>query len=360
MGGLGVAVVTDFATGIVDVTARGVLDVSAASVIRGAVVKAAAEGPRSILVDLNDTTITDRRAAALFIALAGRLSDDLIGFALHVVPGDTADLLHQVLAGCVPVRDDRSAAIAALTDAAAPRRRLHMHLTPVPEAVAQARTLVDIACANWGLDVDRDSARLVVSELVTNVVQHARTELDVSVVCTGTYLVIQVRDCSSVMPALSGHGFDIDRPDGWGLSLVDATVAGWGFHATDTGKTVWATLRLRPMTAVALGQGASAPVEATSIRPPDPDPPPAGAAAPGAGRRGSDATGGDVVHLTPGQVWRQARKAAGLAPTVLSPLTVRPSADRGAIYAGVRLLRALLWNWERTEPRPPGPTERGP
>lgn len=41
----------------------------------------------------------------------------------------------------------------------------------------------------------------------------------------------------------------------------------------------------------------------------------------------------DIVHMTPEQIWRQARTAAGLAPTVLSPLTVRRSASREVIYA---------------------------
>ncbi|HKD99334.1 MAG TPA: ATP-binding protein [Micromonosporaceae bacterium] len=243
MGALGVAVATDFATGIVDLTVRGVLDMSTAPAVRGAVIKAAAEQPSTIVVDLNDTVITDKRVATIFVGLADQLTPSTIGLTVHVRPGDTADLLRPILDGCVPIRGDRSGAIAALDDAGQRHRRLHIHLAPVPAAAAQARALVDLACANWGLDVDQHIARLVVSELVTNAIEHARTDLDVTVVYTGAHLIIQVRDRSTAMPVMTAEGFGTDRSRGLGLLLVDAAVAGWGFHATETGKTVWATLR---------------------------------------------------------------------------------------------------------------------
>jgi len=41
----------------------------------------------------------------------------------------------------------------------------------------------------------------------------------------------------------------------------------------------------------------------------------------------------DIAHMRPEQIWREARRAAGLPPSPLSPLTVRNGAARGAIYA---------------------------
>src|SRR5215471_13238863 len=41
----------------------------------------------------------------------------------------------------------------------------------------------------------------------------------------------------------------------------------------------------------------------------------------------------DIVQMTPNQIWQQARTAAGLKPTTLSPLTARRNATREAIYA---------------------------
>lgn len=400
MGVLGVAVVTDFDTGIVEITARGVLDASTVPVMRGAVIKATAEDPNSIVVDLNDTAITSNDVAAVFISLAGRLSERMIGLAVYAGPGDTADVLHRVLAGCVPVRDDRSGAIAALADSNERYRRLHMHLMPVPRAAAQARALVDLACTNWGLDIDRDVARLVVTELVTNSVKHAGTDVDVSIIWAGAHLIIEVRDRSTIMPGMATDAPGTNLSKGWGLTLVDATVTSWGFHATATGKTVWATLRLR-----APGHHHVPTMEAMGTEAPSP-PVPVG------GRPPSESMDSDIARMTPGQIWRQARKAAGLAATMLSPLTIRCTAARKAIYAalltdprrpwavndvldaipavhrpasetvrstiyvllddgvmervpfhpvltarlspeGARLLRALLWKWEREEQDPP-------
>jgi anti-anti-sigma regulatory factor len=243
-GVLDVTVATDFATGIADVTARGTLDLTTAPVMRRALMKAAAEEPDRIVVDLNETAITDNGAVAALIALASRLSESRIGVAVHVRPGDTADLLRRLLLSRVPVRDDRPDAIAALADPDQRHRRLRIHLMPVPTAPAQARELVDLACVNWGLRIDRDIARLVVSELVTNVVDHAGTDVDVSLVRTRTHLIIQVGDRSRETPTMSGGSVGAGQVEDLGLALVNATASGWGFRATDTGKTVWATLRL--------------------------------------------------------------------------------------------------------------------
>lgn len=334
MGVLGIAAVADSTTGIVDIAARGVLDMSTVSVIQGAVLKAAAEQPRSIVVDLNDTVITDKRAATIFIALVGPLSESMIGFALYVGPGDTADLLRRMLTGCVPVCEDRSAATAAaataLADGNQRYRRLHMHLAPVPTAAAQARALVDLACVNWKLDVDRDIARSVAGELVASAIQHGHVDMDVSVVRAGAYLIIQVTDRGTVVPATSTDGFGTDRSEGWGSTLVDATSASWGFHASQSGRRVWATLRLRPVTGAAQDQYALTAVGTSGS---EPSTPPANVPDPAGKRSAPGAVRADNAHIAPDQLWRQARTAVGLEPTVLSPLTVRRSAARGAIYA---------------------------
>jgi hypothetical protein len=57
-------------------------------------------------------------------------------------------------------------------------------------------------------------------------------------------LIIQVGDRSPDMPSMTTDSLGTEHQEGWGLVPVDAIAAGWGFHATETGKTVWATLRL--------------------------------------------------------------------------------------------------------------------
>jgi anti-sigma regulatory factor (Ser/Thr protein kinase) len=94
-------------------------------------------------------------------------------------------------------------------------------------------------------------AELVVSELVTNAVRHARTDLRVTVSRRGTGLYLAVRDGSTVLPPLPGRPETAagTRPEeyGYGLWLVDQIAYAWGAQPTHqrTGKVVWATVRRR-------------------------------------------------------------------------------------------------------------------
>jgi hypothetical protein len=51
----------------------------------------------------------------------------------------------------------------------------------------------------------------------------------------------------------------------------------------------------------------------------------------------------DARYQNPTQVWQRARARAGLPPTVLSPLTIRPGSIRATVYAC--LLSAPLDRW---------------
>jgi acetamidase/formamidase len=81
-----------------------------------------------------------------------------------------------------------------------------------------------------------DAAQLVLTELVTNVYQHAPGPAEVTV-CEGEdWLRIAVSDVCHTPPR--GHRY--------GLGLVAALAHRWGVEVHDEGKTVWAELRLRP------------------------------------------------------------------------------------------------------------------
>jgi anti-sigma regulatory factor (Ser/Thr protein kinase) len=144
-----------------------------------------------------------------------------------------------------PTMPEARAAIASrlpLTD------RLQTRLPPTSGSARAARDLVDRACEAWSLTDLRHPARLVVSELVTNAIEHAGTELSVTVSRRGTRLHLSVRDGDPRPPLLrdpnsgpSGHP-DTDYR-GRGLRIVHAAAAAWGSMPTPDGKRVWATLR---------------------------------------------------------------------------------------------------------------------
>lgn len=82
----------------------------------------------------------------------------------------------------------------------------------------------------------------VASELVSNVVQHARTGSVVTIRRSGNLLRVSVADYSTKPPRMrTGAQRDLS-----GLALIEALSTRWGW--TDhgkSGKTVWATLDLR-------------------------------------------------------------------------------------------------------------------
>ncbi|MBH5337670.1 ATP-binding protein [Streptomyces pactum] len=91
-------------------------------------------------------------------------------------------------------------------------------------------------------DLAEDGA-LIVSELVTNAVRHARrASLRVVIDRPGaTRLRIGVVDFSRARPVLGAPGPRDE--DGRGLALVAELAAEWGTDALPWGKRVWAELR---------------------------------------------------------------------------------------------------------------------
>lgn len=117
--------------------------------------------------------------------------------------------------------------------------------TTLPAAAkspAHARVFVRGLLAEWGLDDDGD-VLLVVSELVTNGLLHARTPMTLRVAAEGEDVVrIEVVDGSVAPPR--GRRFTVESGTGRGLRLLDSICEDWGTHTHDGGKTVWCRIRI--------------------------------------------------------------------------------------------------------------------
>jgi hypothetical protein len=125
--------------------------------------------------------------------------------------------------------------------------RMCVTLPPEPEAPSIARNLVGDACLAWGLAELLHPARLVMSELVINAVEHAGTEMTVVVTRRGSGLQLAVADCFDEHPQLiklcwPRRDYPLDER-GRGLQTVAATATAWGSLPTPTGKVVWANLQ---------------------------------------------------------------------------------------------------------------------
>jgi len=140
-----------------------------------------------------------------------------------------------------PIRTSANGASARRRNARS-SRRFRRHFLPIPQAGARSRQLVRERCAAWGIASVSEDAQLVVTELVSNAVEHAGTPLDVIVTLSDDTLHVAVHDGDPTPPRPQPVGQGRSR--GRGLRLIEAVAASWGSVLADTGKVVWATLRI--------------------------------------------------------------------------------------------------------------------
>ncbi|MDG4790607.1 SpoIIE family protein phosphatase [Micromonospora sp. WMMD1102] len=149
---------------------------------------------------------------------------------------------------------------------------------------AAARALVRSVLDEAGLDELLNEALLLTTELSTNAVEHARTELDIEVVADPSGLTVTVSDFAAgpledVTARPRNDLTDISQVSerGRGLLLVDHFASRWGTTHQATGKGVWFRLDRKGQPA----PGQYPPVEgmtrAASVSAPPPSAPSAGA-----------------------------------------------------------------------------------
>ncbi len=114
---------------------------------------------------------------------------------------------------------------------------------PADAAATQAaRRFVAGALREWHADERLlDDAQLVVTELATNAVLHARSPFLVVVRVDDTAVRLTVHDNSCVQPRVRRNGHRAVS-GGRGLHVVAALTRRWGVEPTDDGKAVWAEL----------------------------------------------------------------------------------------------------------------------
>ena len=111
-------------------------------------------------------------------------------------------------------------------------------------SVRTGRRFARDVVAEWGLRRLADEVQLGVSELITNAVRHAKTEVELRLQLDGR-LYVEVRDFE---PALNrpvdGQPADPLATSGRGLQIVAAVSRDWGVRGRPDGKAVWFSLEL--------------------------------------------------------------------------------------------------------------------
>jgi anti-sigma regulatory factor (Ser/Thr protein kinase) len=129
-----------------------------------------------------------------------------------------------------------------------------LDLPPTTDSVPAARRFIRARLPEGVVDID--TAALLVSEVVTNAILHARTPVTLTVQELGTVVRISVRDGSPVAPRT--HAFSSTSTTGRGLRLLEELAMRWGVQqeASTGGKTVW--FEVGPEDAEGSGSGLAA------------------------------------------------------------------------------------------------------
>ena len=139
-------------------------------------------------------------------------------------------------------RKDDVALLMARLSGIEPDDVAEWRLTPEPSEVGRARAAVREQLHGWRLPGLADSAELMVSELVTNAVQHSHARPLALRLVRGDTLLCEVEDDDHELPTLLNA-----RPTdeaGRGLRVVSTLAREWGTSRTASGKTVWFELTL--------------------------------------------------------------------------------------------------------------------
>jgi anti-anti-sigma factor len=236
---------------------RGRLDRRAAPRLQRMLRKQLAEQPVAVVCDLSGLDALDPDCAGLFTVAAHHPSSSWPDTPLLLCcarPAVAAALARLGVPRFVPVH-------ASLDDAVAdagrrpPYLRDELRLPPSPSAPATARRFVRETCEAWRVLLDErhgagvrpaaaelvERAELVASELVTNALVHARTDIWLRLSLRGERLHLGVHDGGRRLLRLVGGNPEAEA--GRGLLLVERLSRAWGvYRPPEGGKVVWCVL----------------------------------------------------------------------------------------------------------------------
>lgn len=144
-------------------------------------------------------------------------------------------LIKELLPPGGPQEDD-AALLVIRTHALTGDNVAQLPLPEEPAAARQARAWARDQLEEWGLDELSMTTQSLLSELVGNVVRHAKGPLRLRLL-RGRVLTCEVYDGSPTTPRIR-HAAETDE-DGRGLQMVAAMSHRWGARYTASGKCIW-------------------------------------------------------------------------------------------------------------------------
>jgi GAF domain-containing protein/anti-sigma regulatory factor (Ser/Thr protein kinase) len=204
----------------------------------------AEEALQSVLLHSIGTTaeeLVERVQRAALEYSGGSLGDDAALLVVRVPPEAATDpdgrlrsaLGEEAVAPNYPLPD------GGHSERLQPPREARMQLPPHPTSARRARQFLSGVVNSWRMpELDRGDAELLLSEVATNAILHARSDFTVIVRYDGRNLRVEVGDGSRAEPRPPITEAP-DAPGGRGLVVLEQLAARWGMLRTARGKRVW-------------------------------------------------------------------------------------------------------------------------
>jgi hypothetical protein len=226
------------------VTVTGKLDLPGYAVLRDGLLKASADTPPGLVIDIGDLVITEMSPAAALSLVAKRIAD-WPGIPFSVVtqrPDHLQALRESGTDRFVPVHPDVAA--AERHQRTSIRRRTERTIRRTDHATTAARAFVRELVALWEVAELTDDGTMIAAELVDNTMRHTTSPAYLRLELRRGMLTIAVAD-DDPRPAVMLERHHMRDP-GLGLRMIDYAARAWGSsHRWSGGKVVWAVLTTR-------------------------------------------------------------------------------------------------------------------
>ncbi|MEE2852177.1 MAG: STAS domain-containing protein [Actinomycetota bacterium] len=225
-------------------TIEGVLDSSTYRTVRDAVIKAAIDEPRAVIVDINRLRAPSASAWTVFTSARWHVSiwPDV---PILLVCGEAWVQQEMINAGVtryVPIHASLELARNALQDRLFQvRRRARASLARNVSSLQVARSVIAEWLTQWDISEVIPVAATLATVLVENVLDHTESAPVLIVESYQDTVTVAVEDSSSHLPGRHEDA-DLGADVVSGLAIVAAMCRAWGATPTSSGKTVWALI----------------------------------------------------------------------------------------------------------------------
>jgi hypothetical protein len=227
------------------VVAEGNLGAANYGRLRDALLKAAADTPSAVIVDLDRLAVQSPVALTLFPSVAAKIAV-WPGIPLILVVADEAKvrmLAEYRMRRYVPVHGSLDDAMSAIGDPP-PRRVAHIDLPYGSACFALARAFVVEWCERWQVADSRAADALrIATALVDNTIKHTQGAPSIRVELRRGMFTVAVYDSDPSPARLTEPGADPATGTERGLAMVERLCRTWGNAPTYSGgKVVWVVL----------------------------------------------------------------------------------------------------------------------